>query len=148
MFGWLQTIHATEVSRNANRATYVGADLQGYKTGGNRCGRAAAGPTGRAVEVPGVVGAAKYEVLGLEVSGQRGHISLAEDDRTGGPETRGNGAVFGWNVARQRFKPRGGPHPCDRMYIFERQRHSMERAPDLAAGKRIIGGPCALASPF
>src|SRR5829696_2987761 len=98
MFCRFQAENPAEVSRDADRAAEIAADLQRHQPRRDRRPRTAAGTPGGAIQVPWVVGAAKDGIVGLKITQQHGHVGFTDDDGPSSFETRSNRAVFIWNV--------------------------------------------------
>jgi hypothetical protein len=102
MLGRLEAEHAAEVTRDANRASGITPELQRRQAGGDRCGASARTPARRARGIPGIIGPAEDGTVTLPVVAEQGDIRLAEEDRAGAEDARGDRSVGGRDVVAGR----------------------------------------------
>jgi len=125
---WLEADDAAQRSRDANRATGVGADCGGTKSRSNGCRRATARAAGNARGVPRIAGRAVMGIVRGHAVGKFVEIRFAENNRAGGFETCGDLRVFFRNKFLQKFCSCGCTNPHGIDVVFERNGNPMERA--------------------
>ena len=136
----LEPEHPAEMTRDPDRSRGVAADLERREPGRHRGGAAARASPRRAADIPRIVAAAEDRAVALPVVAEQGDVRLPEDDRAGPLHACGDGRVGGGDVVPGRRIAGGVPQPLDVEDVLDGHRHAVERAPQFAAGERLVGG--------
>jgi hypothetical protein len=130
----LQAHRAAQRSRNADRASRVGAEADGHQAGTNRCPRAAARPAGYTADVPRIGGRCRHDTAGEFMGG-----GLPRHQRTGRAQVADHLCVV---VLRRvgverRTTPRGKPRHVDD--VLHADEHPVQRTAIDARGEIGVG---------
>ena len=115
--------------RDADRGGQIGANVKRGHAGSQRRSRPAAGTSRRALDIPGVRGAAKDGIRGLIIGQQHGDVRFADKNAARCLEACRRRAIFLGHVVGQRWEPGGGAHARRGVGIFERKGYTMQRPP-------------------
>ena len=126
---------------DAYRTGQIGANFKWCHPGSQRRCRAATGTARRALDIPGVISAAKERIVGLKIGQQHRHVRFADENAARGLEACGHGAICLGHVVGQWWEPGCGAHARRRMGIFQRKGHAMQRPPHLTASQCVIRFP-------
>src|ERR1022692_2810213 len=91
----LQSGDAAEMRWNADGTAAIAADSSGRAERSNGGRLAAAGSSGRALQVPRIVGAAGDEIVRFIVGEEFGRVRLTQDDGARGAQAGDGGGVLG-----------------------------------------------------
>ena len=138
--GRFVAIDAAVMRRVAQRAGDVAAGAEGRQPRGKRRRFAARRATGRARQVPRVVGGAVNVIVALRVGEHVRHVGLAEHDGAGMQQAIDQERVAGGDVVLPQRIAEGGRQAGDIERFLDRHRNAVQRSPALAAGEGGIGG--------
>jgi len=97
-----KTIHAAEMGGDTGGTREIAAQIQVRKPGRDRRRAAPAASAARASYIPGVIGAAKDFVIGLEIGGDGRRVGLAQDDRSRVAQAGHRRGILLGDIVRQR----------------------------------------------
>ena len=134
----LVAVRAAEVSRYADGAAYIAADLQRDKPCGQCSRRAAGGAAHRSVWFPWVPGQTVDVVVGLPVSQEPRDVGLAQDDGAGLAETFHRHRVGVRHVVAELRCSTGGDQAGRLEGILDGDRQTVKRTDRLANSQCLI----------
>jgi hypothetical protein len=132
MLGRLEAIDPAEMGGRAQRTSHVGADLEWC----HACREGGCCTTARStrcpLRVPGVGGSSEDRIAALvEVGQPRRHVGVADDVGARGAQPRAHRSIGLRNPVALDGTD-GGTQAGNFVGVFERQRHAVQRTPDLA----------------
>ena len=122
----LQSEHAAETGRNADRTAAIAGRGQRTDAAGDRRRRAAARTAGVVVELPRIVRIAKDRIAGQRNQPELRSVGLAQDDRAGLFETLDNRLIPVGRKMFEEFRSQRGADAGRQVQIFDRQRHAVQ----------------------